>query len=60
MIDDLIESSSVTSAQVFSVSQITAEIKALLAGAFPAVWIEGEISNFKHHTSGHMYFTLKD
>ena len=60
MIDDLIESSSVTSAQVFSVSQITAEIKALLAGAFPAVWIEGEIFNFKHHTSGHMYFTLKD
>ena len=60
MIDDLIESSSVTSAQVFSVSQITAEIKTLLVGAFPAVWIEGEISNFKHHTSGHMYFTLKD
>jgi len=24
------------------------------------VWVQGEISNFKHHTSGHMYFTLKD
>ncbi|OUN00654.1 MAG: exodeoxyribonuclease VII large subunit [Paenibacillaceae bacterium ZCTH02-B3] len=24
------------------------------------VWVRGEISNFKHHTSGHMYFTLKD
>lgn len=24
------------------------------------VWVEGEISNFKHHTRGHMYFTLKD
>ena len=46
---------------VFSVSQITSEIKALLDGAFPAVWIEGEISNFTHHfASGHMYFTLKD
>ena len=46
---------------IFSVSQITAEIKALLDGAFPAVWVEGEISNFTHHfASGHMYFTLKD
>ena len=46
---------------VFSVSQITSEIKALLDGAFPAVWVEGEISNFTHHfASGHMYFTLKD
>ena len=25
-----------------------------------AVWVKGEISNFKHHSSGHMYFTLKD
>src|SRR5690606_3666762 len=24
------------------------------------VWVRGEISNFKHHTRGHMYFTLKD
>ena len=46
---------------VFSVSQITSEIKSLLDGAFPAVWVEGEISNFTHHfASGHMYFTLKD
>ena len=46
---------------VFSVSQITSEIKALLDGAFPAVLVEGEISNFTHHfASGHMYFTLKD
>lgn len=28
--------------------------------AFPQIWVEGEISNFKHHVSGHMYFTLKD
>jgi exodeoxyribonuclease VII large subunit len=27
---------------------------------FPAVWVEGEISNFKLYTSGHAYFTLKD
>lgn len=63
MSDDFFKSpldSEPTSDPVYSVSQITAEIRALLAEAFPAVWVEGEISNFKHHTSGHMYFTLKD
>ncbi len=28
--------------------------------SFPRLWVEGEISNFKRHTSGHLYFTLKD
>lgn len=45
---------------VYSVSQITELIKAALEVAFPQVWVEGEISNFKKHTSGHVYFTLKD
>ncbi|MEE2877279.1 MAG: exodeoxyribonuclease VII large subunit [Candidatus Neomarinimicrobiota bacterium] len=46
---------------VYTVSEITAEIKAVLDGTFGGVWVEGEISNFKHHfASGHMYFTLKD
>ena len=46
--------------EVYSVSEITAEIKALLDGAFGSVWVEGEISNFTHHfASGHMYFTVK-
>jgi exodeoxyribonuclease VII large subunit len=45
---------------VYTVSALTAEVKAVLEDGFPAVWVEGEISNFKHHTSGHMYFTLKD
>ncbi|HBU77861.1 MAG TPA: hypothetical protein DEF18_07135, partial [Muricauda sp.] len=31
-----------------------------MEGSFPSVWIEGEMSNFLHHRSGHMYFTLKD
>ncbi|MFQ6676876.1 MAG: exodeoxyribonuclease VII large subunit [Fidelibacterota bacterium] len=43
-----------------SVSELTKEIKSLLEGAFPEIWVEGEISNFIHHSSGHMYFTLKD
>ncbi|MBC8216690.1 MAG: exodeoxyribonuclease VII large subunit [Candidatus Marinimicrobia bacterium] len=43
-----------------SVSELTKDIKSLLEGAFPHVWITGEISNFIHPRSGHMYFTLKD
>ncbi|MFQ5959825.1 MAG: exodeoxyribonuclease VII large subunit [Candidatus Methylomirabilales bacterium] len=46
--------------RIYSVSELTAQLKALLEDTFTGVWIEGEISNFKHHTSGHMYFTLKD
>ncbi|GGI95863.1 exodeoxyribonuclease 7 large subunit [Alicyclobacillus cellulosilyticus] len=47
---------------VWSVSQLTALIKARLESDERLVncWVVGEISNFKHHTSGHMYFTLKD
>lgn len=46
--------------RVYSVTGITRDIRALLEDAFPNVWIEGEISNFKRHTSGHIYFSLKD
>jgi exodeoxyribonuclease VII large subunit len=48
------------SRHVYSVSDLTAEIKAVLEDGFSTIWVEGELSNFKHHTSGHMYFTLKD
>ena len=44
----------------FSVSELTSKIKNLLEPEFSVVSVKGEISNFKHHTSGHMYFTLKD
>ncbi len=43
-----------------SVSQLTRRIRLLLEGTFANVWLEGEISNFKAHPSGHYYFTLKD
>ena len=45
---------------ILSVSELTFQIKELMEGSFPSVWIEGEMSNFIHHRSGHMYFTLKD
>ena len=45
---------------VFTVSELTARIKGRLEDAFPAVWVEGEISNLRAPSSGHAYFTLKD
>jgi len=46
--------------KVYSVSDITRDIRFTLEGRFSDVWIEGEICNFKLHSSGHMYFSLKD
>ncbi len=45
---------------IYSVSRLAREAKALLEGSFPLLWIEGEISNFARPASGHCYFTLKD
>lgn len=47
-------------APIFTVSQLTADIKSHLETCFPSVWLQGEISNAKMHTSGHFYFSLKD
>lgn len=49
-----------TSADIFSVSEITLEIKEILELQLPAIWVEGEVSNFTRHGSGHLYFSLKD
>ena len=43
-----------------TVSQLTNSIRISLESRFASVWVEGEISNFKDHSSGHWYFTLKD
>jgi exodeoxyribonuclease VII large subunit len=43
-----------------TVIELTTQIKNSLESEFPAVLVEGEISNFTDHTSGHIYFTLKD
>ncbi|NOZ56563.1 MAG: exodeoxyribonuclease VII large subunit, partial [Calditrichaeota bacterium] len=57
----LIEPQALTEQQtIFTVSELTREIKLLLETTIPPLWVEGEISNFKHHQSGHMYFVLKD
>ena len=46
--------------RIYTVFEITQLIKLELERAFPLVWVEGEISNFHRHHSGHLYFTLKD
>ncbi|HLA69146.1 MAG TPA: exodeoxyribonuclease VII large subunit [Bacteroidota bacterium] len=46
--------------KILTVSELTRMIKGSLEESFPHVWLQGEISNFKRHTSGHLYFTLKD
>src|SRR5258708_18332496 len=45
---------------VLSVSDLSAQLRALMEERFPAVWVEGEISNYRVYGSGHAYFTLKD
>ncbi len=46
---------------VYTISQITNDIKLILENTFGEVWVEGEVSNFRiHPPSGHFYFSLKD
>jgi len=48
--------------KIYSVSKINGYIKSLLENDFVlrSIWVAGEISNFKYHSLGHMYFSLKD
>jgi exodeoxyribonuclease VII large subunit len=46
--------------KVWSVSEFTERVRDLLAGEFPDIWVEGEVSNCHEAQSGHLYFTLKD
>ncbi|MEJ5189985.1 MAG: exodeoxyribonuclease VII large subunit, partial [Breznakiellaceae bacterium] len=48
------------SPQVWTVSELTERIRACLEGFFPLVIVEGEISNYRPSSTGHIYFTLKD
>jgi exodeoxyribonuclease VII large subunit len=46
--------------KVFTIAELTRAIRGTLETKFGAVWVQGEISNYKLHPSGHQYFTLKD
>ena len=45
---------------IYSVGRLNAEARGLLEGAFPLIWVQGELSNVSRPSSGHLYFTLKD
>jgi exodeoxyribonuclease VII large subunit len=45
---------------IYTVKDLTVDIKNLLEGTFRAIEVTGELSNVKYHGSGHLYFTLKD
>lgn len=46
--------------RVLSVAELTASVRGLLEDRFADVWVEGELSNARVWTTGHLYFTLKD
>jgi exodeoxyribonuclease VII large subunit len=48
------------SRDIFTVSRLNREVRAVLEGSFPLLWVEGEVSNLAQPASGHIYFSLKD
>jgi len=46
--------------KIYTVSELTQEVRAIVEDQFPDVWVTGEISNYRPAGSGHCYFTLKD
>src|SRR5919204_1486107 len=46
--------------KILTVAELTRAIRGTLETKFGAVWVQGEVSNYKLHPSGHQYFTLKD
>ena len=45
---------------IYSISRLNREVRTVLEGSFPLLWIEAEISNLSRPASGHLYFSLKD
>ena len=44
----------------YTVSQLISKTRRVLELSFKGIWVDGEISNVHYHSSGHIYFTLKD
>jgi len=45
---------------IYTITRLNREVRTILEGSFPPLWIQGEISNLVKPSSGHLYFTLKD
>jgi len=58
--DDLDERYDFQRPRIYTVSDLTGDIKALLEDRFDFIWVEAEISNFRAPSSGHYYMVLKD
>ena len=49
-----------TSDAAIAVAELTEMAKVVIEGAFPRLWVKGEVSNLTRHRNGHWYFSLKD
>ena len=49
-----------TARRTWTVRDLVAAVRTSVEREYGDIWVEGEISNFKAHESGHLYFTLKD
>lgn len=58
--NDQISSESDALHQAVSVSELNHQLKAVVEGTFPMMWVAGEVSDVAKPRSGHIYFTLKD
>jgi exodeoxyribonuclease VII large subunit len=47
-------------AEVVSIDELTRVAREIIEGAFPMMWVRGEVTDFKQHRSGHWYFCLRD
>ena len=54
------DSSASAKPELLTVSRLAGNLRTAIESQFTNIWVEGEISNFKRHSSGHCYFTLKD
>jgi exodeoxyribonuclease VII large subunit len=57
MLDNLIRPAA---EHILKVTELTRQIKVQLEGDFSQLWVQGEISNLRRQSSGHVYFSLKD
>jgi exodeoxyribonuclease VII large subunit len=46
--------------KIYTITELNKEVRGVLETRYAGVWVEGEVSNYKRHSSGHIYLTLKD
>ena len=54
------DAAAATKRDIYSVTRLNREVRAVVEGSFPLLWVQGEISNLARPASGHWYFSLKD